>query len=111
MATGTYAIVIEDSNGCSKTLAPAVVGVNTDVFIPNVFTPNGDTYNDLFKILNIQSPAKVQINNRWGVNMFSSDDYINDWNAEGAPDGVYYYTVSMGGEVYKGSVEVWRGNK
>ena len=67
-------------------------------------------YNDLFKILNIQSPAKVQVNNRWGVNVLSSDDYKNDWNAEGAGDGVYYYTVSMGGEVYKGSVEVWRGN-
>jgi gliding motility-associated-like protein len=110
LSAGTYEVVLEDAAGCQLSITPVVIAFNTDVFIPNVFTPNGDSYNDTFKILNMQPNTKIEISNRWGVRVFSADDYQNDWQAVGLADGVYYYTVDMNGAIFKGNVEVWRGN-
>lgn len=108
LGAGLYEVIIQDAAGCEISLSVPLAN-NTDVFIPNVFTPNNDSYNDIFKILNKTANTKIEINNRWGVSVFSSDDYQNDWQAEGLVDGVYFYTVSMDGAIYKGHVEVWRG--
>ncbi len=37
-------------------------------------------------------------------------NYQNDWNGDGAIDGVYYYQLRVDGEQYTGWVEVMRGN-
>ena len=110
LGAGSYEVVIQDAVGCEISLFP-VIDFNTDVFIPNVFTPNGDSYNDGFIILNKQVNTKIEISNRWGVRVFASEDYQNDWQADGLSDGFYYYTVNMNGAIYKGYVEVWRGNQ
>ena len=111
LAAGNYEVLLEDANGCQVRLSPILVPTNTEVFIPNVFTPNGDSFNDEFRILNSTSPMKIVISNRWGSQVFASDDYQNDWAGENVVDGVYFYTISMGGKIYKGNVEVWRGGK
>ena len=103
-----YLIVVRDSTGCDLSLAQAIIN-KSDVFIPNIFTPNNDGVNEFFKVLNKQPNTKISIANRWGVKVFDSNDYQNDWQAQGVPDGVYFYTIDMGGTLYKGAVEVWRG--
>jgi gliding motility-associated-like protein len=102
-----YVVWVEDDKGCTFPILQSII-FETELFIPNVFTPNGDNYNDYFKILNKSGTAQVRINNRWGVKVFESDDYQNDWQAENLPEGVYFYTVKMNGVVYNGNVEVWR---
>ena len=109
LAIGSYVAVVRDDTGCEITLDQITIGAESNIAIPNVFTPNNDGINEAFIILNKQPDTKIVIANRWGVQVFASDDYQNDWRGEGVPDAVYFYTIAMGGEVYKGSVEVWRG--
>lgn len=61
--------------------------------IPNIITPNGDGYNDLFVIKGIEhcENSKLIIRSRSGAVVFQTTDYQNNWNAENAPDGSYYY--------------------
>lgn len=69
------------------------VSIPVKITIPNVFTPNGDGYNDLFIIEGIENcvnPTLI-IKNSSGKKIFQSNDYQNDWNGENCPDGVYIY--------------------
>ncbi|MEM7110404.1 MAG: gliding motility-associated C-terminal domain-containing protein, partial [Bacteroidota bacterium] len=115
---GVYNIMVMDQIGCALELT-ATVELNTDIFIPNVFTPNGDDTNELFFIRNLpptDSGSKMLITNRWGKVVFDSDNYyfntISDnslWDGGDEPDGVYFYTAEIEGETFKGWVEILRG--
>ena len=68
--------------------------------IPNVFTPNGDGYNDNFNI-HASGIAQyyLQVFNRWGVLLFESDNPNVKWDGrtlsgEDCADGTYYYILS-----------------
>lgn len=71
--------------------------------LPNVFTPNGDGYNDVFRALSDQyvEGFRIHIYNRWGNPVFSSDDPRFEWdgrmggNGQACPDGVYFYVVEF----------------
>jgi gliding motility-associated-like protein len=90
------AAVIEPSFGCG-------------LFIPNIFTPNGDGANDLLVIRNLPASAKLIITNRWGKEVFAASDYQNDWNGGDVVDGVYYYRLVVNGEATTGWIEIMRG--
>lgn len=82
-----------------------------EVALPNVITPNGDEYNErlepkLFKNLETYS---LHIYNRWGEEIFYTDQ-INDnwWNGEGHPTGVYYWSLQYEGiNGKKGAKKGW----
>ena len=69
----------------------------------NVVTPNGDDLNQYFVIpclcLDNCPAGFVRIYNQWGDEVFSSEDYQNDWdgmyNGEPLPDGTYYYILNI----------------
>ncbi|MCH8231990.1 MAG: gliding motility-associated C-terminal domain-containing protein [Bacteroidetes bacterium] len=114
---GIYQVDLRDSNRCevsvlNESLDPEVP-LDDSLFIPNVFTPNKDGYNDFFFIRNMPEdfPTSVLIVNRWGKKVFESANYNNEWMAEGLADGVYYYTINIKGETKQGWVEVWRGTR
>jgi len=83
---------------------------SNNVLIYNGVTPNGDGINDYFRIENIQQMPNnnVEIYNRWGVKVFSADNYDTNGNVfSGAsdaritigenkllPTGTYYYVLS-----------------
>lgn len=69
------------------------VSIPVKITIPNIFTPNGDGYNDLFVIDGIENceGPKLIVKNSSGKTIFQSSEYQNDWNAENCPDGVYIY--------------------
>ncbi|WP_439483260.1 gliding motility-associated C-terminal domain-containing protein [Cyclobacterium plantarum] len=87
--------------------------VNT-FFIPNVITPGTlDGKNDTFEIRGIErfAQSSLTILNRNGDHVFASENYQNDWAAQGLNAGSYYYvliiTDSMGDvQTYKGWVQV-----
>jgi gliding motility-associated-like protein len=64
---------------------------------PNVFTPNGDDYNELFEISTESSILNynMSIFNRWGQLVFETNDIRNFWNGKdnGAEisSGVYFW--------------------
>ena len=65
------------------------------VIVPNIFTPNGDLYNEYFKIDNINTEVwNLQIYNRWGKNLIKEfRDYQNDWDGGDLKDGTYFYRL------------------
>ncbi|MGK7388834.1 MAG: gliding motility-associated C-terminal domain-containing protein [Candidatus Cyclobacteriaceae bacterium M2_1C_046] len=106
---GRYLIEVMDSLGCTIELI-ARVGLNTDIFIPNVFTPNGDGKNDVFFIRNLPDfDVEIIVTNRWGKKVFSTSNYENNWDGGDSPDGTYFYQVNSGGENYSGWVQILRG--
>lgn len=66
-----------------------------DLFIPNLFTPNGDGRNDAFEIrgLNQFPENELVIVNRWGNEVFRTTNYQNNWTGEGLNEGTYYYLL------------------
>jgi len=53
--------------------------------------------------LNLYDIKRVTIFNRWGTQVFHSDDYQNDWDGGDVSDGVYFYVV----ELWKGNVDTY----
>jgi gliding motility-associated-like protein len=106
---GTYFVDI-DYMSCSKRFISNVYDCE-EVVIPNIFTPNGDGYNDYFQILYEGVKAyKISVYNRWGVLQFESDRREFHWdgtvNGVGASDGVYFYVLTIDSKVYKGTVQL-----
>ena len=68
---------------------------NADFIIPNIITPNGDGNNDTFKIKGLENypGTKVTIFNRWGNEVYRSDNYTNDWDGSQLNEGTYYYLI------------------
>jgi gliding motility-associated-like protein len=51
------------------------------VWIPNVFSPNGDGINDMFTIKGLYiKECSMRIYDRWGTKVFESHDINNGWN-------------------------------
>jgi gliding motility-associated-like protein len=93
---------------CRATLI--VEGPRLDITIPNIFTPNGDGKNDLFKIVNYteDTPIQIKIFNRWGKQIALIEDGTKGWDGAGYPGGVYYYIINTAGGERKGWVELIR---
>ena len=77
--------------------------------IPNVFTPNNDGINENFKIEYLPKNSKLAVYNRWGNEVYQSDNYQNNWDGEKHPDGVYYYVLTLPtGESKHGTITILR---
>ena len=120
---GLYPVIVAlvDQNGC--------IGIDTieirvlpklpsEITVPNCFSPNGDGFNDLFKVdaLNL-STFDLMIWNRWGGLMYKSTDAFAGWNGQSnagiAPDGTYFYVLDAVGSdskayQFKGSITLSR---
>ena len=94
---GTYWVSV-DHLGC---IATDTIFINacSEIWIPNTFTPNGDGKNDIFKAVgsgNIKV-FKIVIFNRWGANIFESDNINIGWDGKYqgslAPEGIYNWYI------------------
>ncbi len=111
--TVTYTLTVTSINGCTDTDAVVVTFVKDyNVVISNLITANGDGYNDVWNIQNIEyyPNNKVTIYNRNGMVVFSQENYNNSWNGtfnnNQLPDGTYYYVLKFNdtGDTVKGAV-------
>jgi gliding motility-associated-like protein len=71
-------------------------GSALNFIFPNVITPNSDGINDLLEIENLPENTEVIILNRWGNVVFSSANYLNNWDGIDTSgkellEGVYTY--------------------
>jgi gliding motility-associated-like protein len=115
LVTTTYALTATDVNGCMA-IDSVTITVEEDfnLVIANIVSPNGDTKNDTWIIMNIENypNTAVMIVNREGQFVYESDDYDNSWggtyNGKLLPDGTYYYIVTFeqSDKVYKGAVNI-----
>ena len=113
---GTYPIVliVTDDRGCVDTTKKEVYVLQPMLSIPNVFTPNGDGFNDYFEI-KYDGVEKYEVNvyDRYGNLIFSTNSPNVSWDGtykgKPVPSGTYYYVVRIGDSgVYKGSVTLVR---
>ncbi|HEX8328858.1 MAG TPA: gliding motility-associated C-terminal domain-containing protein [Hymenobacter sp.] len=92
--TGTYWVTVSTSV-CTATDSIRVRLFDcpaSAVLVPNIITPNGDGRNDRLIILGLGSdPWALTIYNRWGLVVYTTPRYQQDWAAPGLPDGVYFY--------------------
>ncbi|WP_162426184.1 gliding motility-associated C-terminal domain-containing protein [Pontibacter pudoricolor] len=84
-------------------------------FIPaNIFTPNGDGLNDFFEIPDMPSDfcnarfASIKVFNRWGKEVYYSNQDTFKWDGKDVNDGVYFYLIDFGSTQYRGSVTIVR---
>ncbi len=77
-----YTVTTYDSNNCRLIDSVVVtVNFNSSVYIPNVFSPNGDGVNDVLFVLGhgIRNMELV-IFDRWGEKVFETTDQRDGWD-------------------------------
>lgn len=88
---------------------------------PNIFTPNGDGYNDCYRIEIPKLPATCKnftttFFNRWGQEMFTIEqegnvlcwDGTNERNGVPVNPGVYFYIINVLNRQFTGSITIVR---
>ncbi|MEM6965191.1 MAG: gliding motility-associated C-terminal domain-containing protein, partial [Bacteroidota bacterium] len=85
--TTTYSASAINFNNCIDTDDLTVfVEKNRNVFIPNVFSPNDDGFNDVFYIFGGDDVEKIRtfrIYNRWGEQIFELNDFFPNDDTKG----------------------------
>ncbi len=121
---GFYPITLYAYNGlgCVDSVQhPFTVYQEESLFVPNVFTPNGDGNNDFFEIFGKKGGWKqieVMVFDRWGEKVFESNDMNFKWDGmykgEKMMGGVYVYLLNIvytnnhADKIHKGSLTLVR---
>ncbi len=114
---GTYYVTLRvySEEGCpSEVVHGPFVVVTPDLYIPNVFSPNGDNINDEFRVEYSGSQSfKLQIFDRWGLKHYETQNKEAGWkgtNLNGVllPEGVYYYRIWIGDKDFAGPLTLVR---
>ncbi|WP_107040364.1 T9SS type B sorting domain-containing protein [Brumimicrobium mesophilum] len=106
---GVYPVILYVQNGVCRDSLTQIINLESPdikVVLPNIFTPNGDGSNDLYKIT-ADNVATIEgfILNRWGVEVYSFDSIDFEWSGDNITDGVYfikYNAVGKNGENLEG---------
>jgi gliding motility-associated-like protein len=97
----TITQVLTNEWGCTATTYGYVFIGGSVFFAPNSFSPNQDGINDAWKpVATGIKTYQIQIYNRWGDVVFTSNDIEKAWMGEGmgseyfVPDGIYNYVIT-----------------
>lgn len=113
--TGWYSVTQINYPNCTATDSVYIswrCPMDPILVMPNVFTPNGDGINDFLTIEHLYIGAfQIQIFNRWGVLVYSSNDVSAPWNGKSPSgnelsEGVYFYTIVYEGAEVGGKKEL-----
>jgi gliding motility-associated-like protein len=107
LGTFTAWAISHSAKGCRDSVATTFrISDCEELNIPNLITPNGDHKNDFFELKNHFEKLPLKLYNRWGEQIYESEDYQNDWPSNQIVDGMYYYLIEYDGREYKGWVQV-----
>jgi gliding motility-associated-like protein len=108
-AAGSYVVSAIVTSSCGiDTLFEAVAVVDCEypevidcqISVPNVFTPNGDSINDVFSLQPTCTPDQYNfiILNRWGGVVYTATGPADKWNGKyngtDCDEGVYFYVAT-----------------
>lgn len=97
----TITLIAENNYGCKDTAEYTIKAEDYQaIYIPNVFTPNGDGKNDVFEIKGVRiKNLSCRIYNRWGEELYKWDGIDGKWdgkyNNTDVSDGVYFYLLDL----------------
>lgn len=101
-------LLLKNNQGCDSIVYLKLKILSSEVFIPEVFTPNGDDKNASFEIKNIDRYPhnSILIFNRWGNKVYEGKPYMNEWDGRNyfgpkvggnlLPEGTYFYLLDLG---------------
>lgn len=98
---GQYVVTLIATNelGCTDTISK-IITIQEEywVYVPNTFTPDGNEFNNTFTASTIKiKELTIWIYNRWGENVFKSNEvnFVWDGTFKGflVPDGTYTYKI------------------
>ncbi len=102
--TVTLQVTVYDENGCAMTdFITIVVERESNVYVPNAFSPNSDGENELLYIFadeSVESIGSFLIFDRWGENVFSYYNFLPN-------DSFYGWDGMHNGEPLNAQVLVW----
>lgn len=110
----TLELFVQNEGGCIDSTEKSICVANpTPIFIPDIFSPNGDGHNDM---LYVRGPAietmSFMVFDRWGTLVFSSTDPNHGWDGNSGgtkmPEGVYVYQLTA--KLEDGGTEKLKGN-
>jgi gliding motility-associated-like protein len=111
VAPGSYTISIRDKNGCGITTSDLIYVLD----YPRFFTPNGDGFNDTWKINNLGSlpQSRIVIFDRYGKLLKELTTADDSWNGTftGAPlpsDDYWFQLIFADGKIIKGHFSLKR---
>ena len=101
--SGCYVVTALDSLNNESGFSNEICVVNCPGYtLPNTFTPNDDTANDLFtpRINRFIDEIDIQIFNQWGNKVFETTDPQINWDGKNMSgkdlaEGVYYYRCTV----------------
>ena len=126
---GCYGVAAVDSAGNMSAMSNILCidisdGIECRYSLPNVFTPNGDSFNDYFRpVYNFSvDEVNMKIFDRWGKEVFETNDPEINWDGKDkttnqpCSDGTYFYVcdifeITLSGTVKRnlhGSVTILR---
>ncbi len=113
---GRYPVTLRvtDASGCIRDSVAWYEVKDPLLFIPNVFSPNGDGIQDRYLVqYEGAEPFLLEIFDRWGRPMYKGDKPLEGWNGvhpQGslASDGVYFYVVKVGERAFTGNLTLVR---
>jgi len=108
----TFTVTVE-TDDCSATKPYEVLNILCNV--QRGISPNGDGANDDFDLRGM-NVSKISIFNRYGKEVYSKNNYTNEWHGQGSngdtlDTGVYFYSLEIrGGSSKTGWVYINRQN-
>ena len=104
LAVGNYTCEVINTKNCSTTVTYSVVSVSCAIQkgISPKGLKGGDGNNDYFDLEGLNA-TKVQIFNRYGLAVYSKENYVKEWYGQSdddneLPDGTYYYVIERNNE-------------
>ena len=130
--TGAFYYVVEFAGDCDvNSLVGKILVVSTftpidstlsdtsNIYVPNLFSPNGDGFNETWQIPALASfpDNEVTVINREGQIVFNQFDYNGTWdgtyNGKPLPEATYYYLINIeqGTKILRGPITILRNEK
>ncbi len=116
-----YFVTVTNKNGCLSSAQIKLVVIKRNIWIPNVFSPNGDGINDYFYPVISEGSSNtirsLKIYDRWGNQLFHAENSTPNipalgWtgivNGDRADPGVYIYVIEL--EWKNGEVQFFYGD-
>jgi gliding motility-associated-like protein len=101
-APGSYSVAATDAQGCIVQDLIVLDAVGCPVFVPNVFSPNGDGVNDVLDLpFGPYISTSMSIFDRWGSLVWEGDPArtgfrgVHHLSNEPLSEGVYYYILRL----------------